>query len=111
VELLLTAYCDALDLPLPTQREQRYRGVKWIYWRHDLQAAAVGLRRGRLSIGDWWRSVRGPSIEAVGSLRDPRPMVAEIAHVVRAGWRSLQRRRSQSAERTTQAAGRPIRSV
>jgi predicted ATP-grasp superfamily ATP-dependent carboligase len=111
VELLLTAYCDALDLPLPTGREQRYRGVKWIYWRHDLQAAAVAMRRGRLSVGDWWRSVRGPSIEAVASLRDPRPMVAEIAHVISAGRRSLQRRRSRTSDRTTQGAARPIRSV
>ena len=91
VELLLTAYCDALGLPLPTRREQRYGGVKWIYWRHDLQAAAVAMRRGRLSIGDWWRSVRGPSIEAVASLRDPRPMVAELGHVAGAIWRTLRR--------------------
>lgn len=89
VELLLTAYRDALGLPLPEAREQRYRGVKWIYWRHDLQAAAVAMRRGKLGPGEWWRSVRGPSIEAVASLRDPRPMVAELGHLVEAGWRAL----------------------
>jgi D-aspartate ligase len=100
VELLLTAYCDALDLPLPARRDQGYRGVKWIYWRHDLQAAAVAMRRGSLTIGDWWRSVRGPSIEAVASVRDPRPMIAEIGHIAAAGWRSLRRRsRSPTPER------------
>lgn len=88
VELLLTAYCDALGLPLPTAREQRYDGgVKWIYWRHDLQAAAVAMRRGKLTPAAWWRSVRGPSIEAVGSWRDPVPMMAELGHVVGAVWR------------------------
>ena len=92
VELLLTAYCDALDLPLPADRTQRYRGVKWIYWRHDLQAAAVAMRRGRLTPLAWWRSVRGPKIEAVGSLRDPRPMFAELGHVAGAAWRTLRAR-------------------
>jgi D-aspartate ligase len=92
VELLLTAYCDALGLPLPEERTQRYRGVKWIYWRHDLQAAAVAMGRGTLSLGEWWRSVQGPSIEAVASLRDPRPMVGELAHVAAAGWRRLRGR-------------------
>lgn len=30
VELLYTAYCDLLGRPLPAQRTQTYRGVKWI---------------------------------------------------------------------------------
>lgn len=98
VELLLTAYCDALGRPLPPEREQQYRGVKWIYWRHDLQAAAVAMRRGQLTIGDWWRSVRGPSIEAVASIRDPRPMVAELGHLAGAAWRSLLQRRSPTPD-------------
>jgi D-aspartate ligase len=89
VELLFTAYCDALGLPLPTAREQHYRGVKWIYWRKDLQAAAVRWRRGELSLGQWLDSVRGPSVEAVASLRDPGPLVAELAHVVQAATRAL----------------------
>lgn len=95
VELLLTAYCDALDLPLPTGREQRYRGVKWIHWRRDVQAAAVRMRRGELTPTDWLRSVSGPSIEAVGSLRDPLPFVAELAYVAgalkRGAWNRLRK--------------------
>lgn len=93
VELLLTAYCDALGLPLPGERKQLYRGVKWIHWRHDLQAAAVRMRRGELTPAEWWRSVRGPSIEAVASLRDPLPFVAELAYLAgalkRAAWTRL----------------------
>jgi D-aspartate ligase len=88
VELLLTAYCDALGLALPQAREQHYRGVKWIYWRHDLQASVVAIGRRRLTLRGWWRSVRGPSIEAVASLRDPLPMIAELAHVARQAWRA-----------------------
>ena len=92
VELLLTAYCDALGLPLPRSREQRYRSVKWIYWRHDLQAAVVAMRRRRLTLGGWWNSVRGPSIEAVASLHDPLPMIAELGHVAQQAWRAARSR-------------------
>jgi D-aspartate ligase len=79
VELLLTAYCDAIGESLPAARAQRYVGVKWIYWRHDLQAAVVRWRRGELTPGAWLRSVWGPKIEAVGSLRDPVPFLADVA--------------------------------
>jgi predicted ATP-grasp superfamily ATP-dependent carboligase len=88
VELILTAYADALGLPLPARRTQTYRGVKWIYWRHDLQAAMVRFRRGELTVGGWLRSVRGPSIEAVGSLRDPLPFVLDVAGTLRAALRA-----------------------
>lgn len=84
VELLHSAYLDALERPLPAGRTQAYRGVKWIYWRHDLQAAAVRMRHGELSPLGWWRSVRGPRIEAVGSWRDPLPFAADILHLARA---------------------------
>ncbi len=97
VELLLTAYADALGLPLPAAREQTYRGARWIYWRHDLQAAAVRMRRGELSPVGWLRSVRGRPIEAVGSVRDPLPFLLDLAgalrSAVRAGRRRLSRRR------------------
>ena len=92
VELLFTAYADAVGLPLPASREQRYRGVKWIYWRKDIQAAAVRWRRGELTLRQWLRSVRGQQVEAIGSLRDPGPFVAELAHVARATTAALVRR-------------------
>lgn len=78
VELLLTAYCDALGLPLPESRTQRYTGVKWIYLRHDVQASLRAWRSGRLGPRAWLRSVRGPKIEAVLSIRDPLPAAAEV---------------------------------
>jgi len=93
VELIMTAYRDALGQPLPEARTQRYRGVKWIYLRHDLQAAIVAFRRGELSPSGWWRSVRGPKIEAVGSWRDPLPFALDAWRTLTATGGRLRRRR------------------
>jgi predicted ATP-grasp superfamily ATP-dependent carboligase len=92
VELLLTAYRDALGEPLPEARTQTYRGVKWIYWRHDLQAAIARGRRGELTPVGWWRSVRGPKIEAVFSRSDPVPFLADLVHTAGAVVRAVGRR-------------------
>ncbi len=92
VELLMTAYADALGLPLPTRRTQTYRGVKWIYWRHDMQAALVRMRRGELGIRGWVGSLRGRPVEAVGSLRDPLPFVLDNLGAVRSAIRVVARR-------------------
>jgi predicted ATP-grasp superfamily ATP-dependent carboligase len=97
VELLMSAYRDGLGEPLPDAVEQTYRGVKWIYWRHDLQAAVVRARRGELSGGDWLRSVRGPKIEAVFSRRDPLPFVADVVQTAGAALRAARRRLLTSA--------------
>jgi len=78
VELLYTMYCDAVGLPLPEARRQIYRGVKWIHIRRDLQSAVVKWRRGDLTIGGWWASIRGPKTFAVFSLRDPLPFWLDI---------------------------------
>jgi D-aspartate ligase len=78
VELLLTQYCDQLDLPLPHDREQRDTGAKWIYLRWDLQASLVAMARGRLTPAAWWRSMRGPKFYAAWSRRDPLPFVLDF---------------------------------
>jgi predicted ATP-grasp superfamily ATP-dependent carboligase len=77
VELLLTAYLDALCEPLPTT-PQTYRGAKWIYWRHDLQAALTQMAAGRLGPVAWWRSIRGPKFEAVFDRQDLAPFAADM---------------------------------
>jgi predicted ATP-grasp superfamily ATP-dependent carboligase len=92
VELVLSAYRDALGQELPVPTEQHYRGVKWIYWRHDLQSAIVHARRGELTPGAWLRSVRGPRIEAVGSRRDPAPFIADVVGTAGAVARAAGRR-------------------
>jgi D-aspartate ligase len=99
VELIMTAYRDALGEPLPEARTQHYRAVKWIYWRHDLQASLVAARRGELSMRGWWRSVRGPKIEAVGAWRDPLPFLVD-------GWRTLATGAGRVVRR--RSAARPI---
>lgn len=89
VELLMTAYADALDLPLPTKRTQTYRGARWIYWRHDLQASAVRMWRKELGVRAWIRSLRGGPVEAVGSLRDPLPFLLDNAGAIRSAFRAV----------------------
>jgi D-aspartate ligase len=89
VELLLSAYRDALGEPLPASTTQTFGGARWIYWRHDLQAALVAMAAGRLSPVAWWRSVRGPAYEAVFDRRDPLPFVADVVHTAGAAARAV----------------------
>jgi predicted ATP-grasp superfamily ATP-dependent carboligase len=89
VELLYTMYCDLAGLPLPEARVQRYGEAKWIYLRHDLQAAFYRWRRGELSLGEWRRSVAGPKAWAVFSARDPLPFLLDLVKP----FRELLRRR------------------
>lgn len=78
VELLYTKYCDVVGLPLPTNRVQKYKGTKWIYLQHDIPSALHYWKRGELTLGEWWRSVRGPKRDAVFSLADPVPFLHSI---------------------------------
>ena len=73
VELLYTMYCDATGLPLPINRIQKYKGVKWIYLQHDIPSAFHYWKRGELTIREWWRSVHGAKRDAVFSWTDPVP--------------------------------------
>lgn len=82
VELLYTMYCDVVGLPLPSQRQQRYTGLKWVDIRRDTQAAAALWRRGELSGADWYRSLSGNLTHAIADRRDPMPFVGDV-------WRAL----------------------
>jgi predicted ATP-grasp superfamily ATP-dependent carboligase len=73
VELLYTKYCDLVKLPLPPNREQKYEGVKWIYFMHDIQSSFYYWKRGELTFRDWWQSIRGAKNDAVFSWSDPAP--------------------------------------
>ena len=83
VELIYTMYCDILGLPLPENRDQKYQGVKWIYFKHDLQSAVHQWRRGKLTPREWWRSIRGPKTDAVFSWKDLGPFWFDILRTVR----------------------------
>ena len=83
VELVYTMYCDVLGLPLPPNREQKYGGVKWIYFKHDLQSALHKWRRGQLTVKEWRRSIRGKKTDAVFSWNDLSPFWFDLVRSVR----------------------------
>ena len=89
VELLHTMYSDLTGMPLPEARTQTYGDAKWIYLRHDLQAAVHAWRRGELSFGQWFRTMRGPKAYAVASLHDPWPFLHDIRQIIGKGFRHL----------------------
>ncbi len=78
VELLQTMYCDQAGLPLPENRTQKFRGVKWMCVLEDLRSARIYWQRGELTFWDWWRSVRGKKTYADFSWSDPMPFVADV---------------------------------
>lgn len=78
VELVLTAYCDALGLPLPDERVQRYGDARWVDLRRDAQAVFVARRAGTASVLDWLGWLRGPKAHAIWSRQDPAPFVADL---------------------------------
>ena len=109
VPLLYTMYCDAVGLPLPEPREQRYGGVKWIYLRRDLQSALYYWRRGELTFAQWRESIRGRKGYAVYDPADMRPFFADLGSSLGKGARSLARklaRRLPFAGASTPAAAR-----
>jgi len=93
VELLLTAYRDALGLPLPEARTQRYAGTRWLDLRRDVQAGLFFVRRGDLTVRAWLRSLWGPTAHAVWSARDPLPFLAELRQAAGKAARALAARR------------------
>ncbi len=95
VELLLTAYNDAMGLPLPARRTQTYRNAKWIHLRRDTQAAWCAWKAGDLTIRDWLRSLRGVNSFAVWSLRDPAPFFMDLWQTLKAAASKSERRRAR----------------
>lgn len=92
VELLYTAYCDALGLPLPAGLVQRYVETKWLDLRRDVQAAILARGRGELTVREWVRSLRGPKVHAIWSRRDPMPFANDLARAASTAATALVRR-------------------
>jgi D-aspartate ligase len=107
VELLYTMYCDATLRPLPEARVQRYVGARWIYWRHDFQAALHAWRGGRLTLREWARSWRGRKAEAVFSWRDPAPFAADLGRTAGRALGGLARRLRPRRRPASGAGGEP----
>lgn len=83
VELIYAMYCDALGRPLPARLTQTYGHAKWIDLRRDLQSALYQWRSGDLTVGEWWRSVRGPKTHALFSWTDPGPFIGDLLRAAR----------------------------
>jgi D-aspartate ligase len=97
VEMLYTMYCDVIGQPLPTERQQRFTGIKWIYWKRDLRASWDGWRRGDLTFASWWRSTRGRKTCAVFSWTDPLPFLADWMRVFKKSLTPETRREDMAA--------------
>lgn len=82
VELLYAKYCHTVGWPLLPNLEQKYGGVKWIYWMRDLQSAFSYWRRGEVTLREWWRSCRGRKVSAVFSWSDPAPFLSDLPRVL-----------------------------
>jgi predicted ATP-grasp superfamily ATP-dependent carboligase len=104
VELVYTMYCDLAGLPLPHNRQQMYRGTKWIYLRRDLQSAFYYWRKGKLSIPAWIKSVWGVRQDAVFSWSDLKPFLADFSGST--GSLLTGKKRRKTAPQDT-GAGRP----
>lgn len=79
VNLAYTGYCDMAGLPLPEARQRRRR-VKYVHVSRDWKAACAYMRAGELGPGGWWRSLRGPRLYPLLSVRDPGPILYQLVH-------------------------------
>ena len=92
VALLYTAYCDSLGFEIPHPGEQAATPNKWVYLRHDVQAAIVGMLHGELTPWGWAKSLRGDKTFAVWDPADTRPFFADLRHTVMRLFRGALRR-------------------
>jgi predicted ATP-grasp superfamily ATP-dependent carboligase len=83
VELLYTMYCDVVGLPLPENRIQKYTGVKWLGIRRDLQSAFFYWRQGKLTIKEYFQSIKGPKGYALYSRDDLGPFIGDLIRSVK----------------------------
>lgn len=84
VQLLQTVYCDALGLPLPANRTQRYVGAGWVDLRRDLQAICAHHEQ-PVSVAEWLRFIRGNTAHAIWSAADPAPFAVDVAQAATRG--------------------------
>ena len=76
VDFAYLLYADQLGLPVPGCRAKP--GVGWLRLVTDVPTALADLADGRLSPGDYARSLRRTGTESVFSSRDPLPSLAEL---------------------------------
>ncbi len=79
VELLYSMYCDLVGLPLPSERQQKYLGIKWISLVTDILSSVQLWRSGELTVKEWFKSLRGKKHFAIWSRRDPMPFFYQVS--------------------------------
>ena len=77
VDFSYMLYADQAGLPVAACKARP--GVGWVRTTTDIPAAFVGMLNGDTSFKDYLRSLRSCDTEAVFSLNDPVPGLAEIA--------------------------------
>ena len=70
-------FADQLGIETDSCRARA--GARWMRFSTDFPAAALEVVAGRLSLADYWRTVRDFDVEAVFCRDDPRPGLAELA--------------------------------
>jgi len=83
VELIYSMYCDALDMPLPANRVQKYGNAKWVYFGRDFLSALHYYRKGELTLLGWLRSLRGITVDAIFSWNDLGPFFGDMSRAAR----------------------------
>ena len=77
VDFSYMLYADQVGLPVSVC--QGRPGVGWVRTTTDIPAAIMGILKGDTSLWDYLRSLRGCNAEAVFSVSDPAPGLAEVA--------------------------------
>ncbi len=70
-------FADQMGLPVPVSTART--GVAWARMSTDLPAAAMSILSGDTSFTSYMRSIRNCNVEAVFSVSDPMPGLAEVA--------------------------------
>ena len=76
VDFSYMLYADQMGLPVEPCTGKA--GVSWMRLTTDLPTAIVACLRGEISLGSYVRSLRSCNVEAVFSLTDPMPGLAEV---------------------------------
>jgi predicted ATP-grasp superfamily ATP-dependent carboligase len=77
VDLPYLLYQDMIgqEIEVPPSLKQ----VKWVRLTTDIPTVLLEVTKGNMKVGDYIRSMRGKKTDAVLSLKDPLPFLAEIA--------------------------------
>jgi predicted ATP-grasp superfamily ATP-dependent carboligase len=76
VDFSYLLWLQACGAAVPDSRPQI--GVRWVRASTDLRTVVLEILRGRLSVGEYSRSLRGPRVSAIFAADDPLPGLLEL---------------------------------